>query len=85
MNKNIFNTYKENQNIDLDEISLTDNDYNGVIYQSDNDTNINSKKISSKIKKPQNFNFKIFVIIISISSVFIFGTVFYLAYSFFFS
>lgn len=83
MSNNIFNKYKKTQNMDLDEVNLTDLEEFGAVYESNSyssksDLNINDKKIKTLRKKPQNFNFKGFLIIISTSSLFIFGIVFYL-------
>ena len=85
MDKNIYNKYN-----DMDEIPLTDLDYQSVIYEPSK--NIKNKKQSfktnfknknsktAKIKKAQNFNFKTFLTLTIFLGVFIFSIVSFLTY-----
>lgn len=87
MSKSILNSYKKNQEIDLDDIPLTDMQTKGVVYEPTSDKHSESlqkNSVKPKIKKPQNFNFKIFLASIILSGLFIFGVVFYLTYTSFY-
>lgn len=80
-----------NKTNNIDEIPLTDVDYEGVIYEPTNTIkkNIklnkdNKKSIKSpkgKIKKAQNFNFNYFIAVTISLGIIIFGIIFFLTYA----